>query len=231
MTSTASATGSSGAAAVAYPQTSCTSVVHIGDSTSDGLVGASFLSNPAWRIDAQYKDVGVKNVTTDISGARAVIEHWNNQPNSLDAIEKFEKQGYQGCYVMAIGNNDLANISVGGAGPISMRIDLIMKHAGSNPVMWLTSRTLRTSGPYTDANFPALSNALIAACQKYPNLRVFDWRSEVQTSWYQPADKIHYTSHGYRERAERIARALANAFPASGATSGCVVHSGLTASQ
>ncbi|WP_291525297.1 SGNH/GDSL hydrolase family protein [Branchiibius sp. NY16-3462-2] len=214
-----------------YPQTSCSSVVHIGDSTSVGLESADFLHNPAYRLTAQYKDVGVKNVTTDISGARAIIEHWNNQPNSLDAIKKFEAQGYQGCYVLAIGNNDVANISVGGAGPISARIDLMMQHAGSNPVMWLTSRTLKTSGPYTDANFPSLSNALIAACEKYPNLRVFDWRNEVQTAWYQPADKIHYTSHGYKERAERIARALANAFPASGATSSCVVHSGLSASQ
>lgn len=214
-----------------YPQTSCTSVVHIGDSTSVGLESADFLHNPAYRLTAQYKDVGVKTVTDDISGARAIIEHWNNQPNSLDAIEKFEKQGYSGCYVFAIGNNDVANIAVGGPGPISARIDLMMQHAGSNPVMWLTSRTLKTSGPYTDANYPSLSNALIAACQKYPNLRVFDWRNEVQTAWYQPADKIHYTSHGYKERAERIARALANAFPASGAKSSCVVHSGLSASQ
>lgn len=113
-----------------------------------------------------------------------------------------------------------------------MRIDLVMKHTNGQPTMWLTSRTLRTSGPYADKNFPALSEALIAACKRYPNLRVFDWRSEVQTSWYLQDDKIHYTTKGYQERAKRIALALANAFPKDGKPSpNCVVYSGLKANQ
>lgn len=213
-------------------KTSCTSVAHIGDSTSIGLESPASLPNVADRITAQYKKVGVTTVKEDISGARAIVEHWNNQPNGQDAIEKFEKSGYKGCYVIALGNNDVANLSVGAAYTLDQRIDMVMQHTDGQPTMWLTSRTLRTAGPYRDQGFPALSAALQSACKRYPNLRVFDWRSEVQTSWYLPDDRIHYTTKGYQERAKRIALALANAFPKDGTPAPtCLVYSGLKANQ
>lgn len=213
-------------------KTSCTSVAHIGDSTSIGLESPASLPDVADRITAQYKKVGVTTVKEDISGARAIVEHWNNQPNGQDAIEKFQKSGYKGCYVIALGNNDVANLSVGAAYSLDQRIDMVMKHTNGQPTMWLTSRTLRTAGPYRDQGFPALSTALENACKRWPNLRVFDWRSEVQTGWYLPDDRIHYTTKGYQERAKRIALALANAFPKGGDPAPtCLVYSGLKADQ
>ena len=51
------------------PHTSCTSVVHIGDSTSEGLISADYEPNPANRIPARYADVGIKHSIMKIVGA------------------------------------------------------------------------------------------------------------------------------------------------------------------
>jgi lysophospholipase L1-like esterase len=45
-----------------------------------------------------------------------------------------------------------------------------------------------------------------------------------ERKWY-ISDGIHFTSIGYKHRAKMIAEALANAFPASGQVSGCLVGS------
>jgi hypothetical protein len=57
--------------------------------------------------------------------------------------------------------------------------------------------------------------ALLAACARYPNMRVYDWASQVKNSWFID-DGIHFTSEGYAARARLIAQALLQAFPASG---------------
>jgi lysophospholipase L1-like esterase len=55
--------------------------------------------------------------------------------------------------------------------------------------------------------------ALYAAAAHYPNMKIYNWASVVQTSWY-INDGIHFTSAGYAARAELIADGLAAAFPA-----------------
>ena len=71
---------------------------------------------------------------------------------------------------------------------------------------------------------PPWNEALLDACAAHPNMRVYDWASEVQDDWYDD-DGIHQNPVGYVHRAERIADALANAFPAGVVTEGCVVSS------
>ena len=51
----------------------------------------------------------------------------------------------------------------------------------------------------------------------YPNMRVYDWASEVKDDWFID-DGIHFTSEGYAARAHQIANGLAEAFPAHGAS-------------
>ena len=68
----------------------------------------------------------------------------------------------------------------------------------------------------------AWNAALLRACDRYPNLRVFDWAAAVRDDWF-IEDGIHYTSDGYAARAHRIAIALAEAFPAGGRSPDCVV--------
>jgi hypothetical protein len=169
----------------------------------------------------------VHEVRTDIAGARSIVERWHDQPNAQEAVTSLRRAGYSGCWTVAMGTNDAANQVVGGVHSYPERIDLLLHRIGDQPVLWLTVRSLRTSGPYADSHMLAFDQALRAACHRHPLLRVYDWRSEVKRSWY-ISDGIHFTSAGYAERARRIAGALARAFPAGGPpAAGCVVGSGI----
>jgi lysophospholipase L1-like esterase len=67
-------------------------------------------------------------------------------------------------------------------------------------------------------------SALVNACSKYPNMRIFDWASVVQDSWF-INDGIHFTTPGYAARSRMIADSLVKAFPAGGgSSSSCVVR-------
>mgnify|MGYP003693590021 CR=1 FL=1 len=54
--------------------TSCATVTHVGDSTSDGLVDPNYLPNPADRIDAQYRRVGATTEHIEITGGTSILE-------------------------------------------------------------------------------------------------------------------------------------------------------------
>jgi peptidoglycan/LPS O-acetylase OafA/YrhL len=195
--------------------TSCKQVVHIGDSTSIGLISAAYQPTKKNWIDAQYHKVGVQNVYTDIAGARSIVERWHHQPNAQDAVQFWLNRGYPGCWVMAMGTNEAANQTVGGSVTSRNRIDLVMKLIGDRPVLWLTVKTQNSSGPYADRGMQEWNQALAEACTRYPNMRVYDWASQVKNGWFID-DGIHFTSKGYAERSKRIARALATAFPQRG---------------
>jgi hypothetical protein len=125
-----------------------------------------------------------------------------------------------------MGTNEVANQYVGGVVPLADRIDRLMRPIGKHPVLWLTVRTTDTSGPYADREMEKWNAALLEACARYPNLRVYDWRAEVRRSWFVD-DGIHFTTKGYVERARRVADALARAFPATGhPAQECLVRSG-----
>jgi hypothetical protein len=92
------------------------------------------------------------------------------------------------------------------------RIDRMMSVAAGEPVLWVDVKTLVPSGAWSNANMVLWNQALQAAEPRYPNLRIYDWASVVQDSWF-GSDQVHYTSVGYRNRARMIADALAAAFP------------------
>ncbi len=205
--------------------TRCVADVHVGDSTSIGLMNRLYLPERADRLPAQLHRVGVRRVQTDISGARSIVETYKDRPNATEAVASRIKDGYVGCWTIAMGTNEAANQAVGGSYPFADRIDRMMRPIGDQPVLWLTVRSLLEDGPYADRGMEAFSEALVSACRRYPNLRVYDWRGEVRRDWFIP-DGIHFTTEGYRERARRIADALAVAFPAGGEPArSCVVRS------
>lgn len=207
-------------------KTSCARVVHIGESTSLGLVDPAYLPDRSARLPAQLRAHGVRGVGTDIRGARSIVERWHDEPNAQDAVQARIDDGYHGCWIIAMGTNDAANQAVGGVHPYSERIDLLMRRIGDQPVLWLTVKSLLRSGPYADSTMRAFDDALLDACSRYPNLRVYDWRAEVRDAWF-VSDGIHFTTPGYAERAGRIADALARAYPVDAPPSaGCVVGSG-----
>jgi peptidoglycan/LPS O-acetylase OafA/YrhL len=205
--------------------TSCRSVVHIGDSTSEGLTSTSYLPDPAQRIDAQYARVGVSSFDSEISGARSIVERYKDEPNADDVAHRLISQGYHGCWVLALGTNEAADVAVGSSIEFPERIDRMMADVGSSPVLWVEVKSLIGTGPYAENNMADWDNALVKACSKYPNMRVFDWASVVNDSWF-ISDGIHFTTPGYAARSQMIADSLVKAFPGAGATSSpsCVVH-------
>ena len=212
--------------AAAPTMSSCNAVAYIGDSTSEGMVLPSYLPNPDQRLGAQYARVGATSQYFEISGARSIVETLSDsQASGYDLVRELKAKGFQGCWVIALGTNDTANLYVGSVVGLEARIKRMMRVMGDQPVMWVTVKSLLDTGPYQEANMRLWNRTIIDACSKYPNMRVFDWASLTKDSWF-ISDGTHYTSEGYRHRARLTADALANAFPASGETQGsdCVVQ-------
>jgi lysophospholipase L1-like esterase len=203
--------------------TSCTTVGHIGDSTSIGMVSAQDLPDPAQRLVARYTDVGVRHAWVDASGGRSIVEVLPGQVNGYNVARTWVSQGFRGCFVLALGTNDTANVSVGSNVSRLARIEQMMSVAHGQPVMWVNTHTLLSSGPWSEANMQAWNQDLVQACAKYPNMHIFNWAAMDQPGWHLP-DGIHYTAAGYAIRAAAIAHALTQAFPRDGHSQGCVVN-------
>jgi peptidoglycan/LPS O-acetylase OafA/YrhL len=196
------------------PRTSCTQVVHIGDSTSDGLISADYEPNPANRIMARYADVGIRHSIMKVVGATSIVESLPGTPNAYEMASQLLKTGYHGCWVLALGTNDTADVYVGSNIGRVQRIEKMMKLIGGQPVMWVEVTSLLSSGPYAEQNMRQWNDALKQELPKHPNMRIYDWPAVAQKAWF-INDGIHYTSLGYAHRATAIADALAYAFPAS----------------
>jgi peptidoglycan/LPS O-acetylase OafA/YrhL len=210
------------------PRSSCRAVVQIGDSTSEGLISPDYLPDPRQRIGAQYAQVGVTTFIPQISGARSIVETYEGQPNAYTVAQQLVQQGYRGCWVLALGTNDTADVAVGSTFSLAHRIKEMMSLIGNQPVMWVNVKSLLDYGPYAEGNMLLWNSALIQACASYPNMRVYDWAAAAKDSWF-ISDGIHYTSAGYAARGHLIAQALAAAFPAPGSAyagqpARCLVH-------
>jgi hypothetical protein len=212
-----------GAATRKALRTSCRTVAHIGDSTSVDLISPDYLPNPAQRIGARYADVGVRHLKIDASGGRSIVEELPGQLNGYKVASAWRAQGYHGCWVFALGTNDAANIAAGSTIGMTARIDQMMAVAHGEPVLWVNTKTLVTSGPYASVNERAWDKALVKALARYPNLRIFNWSAVAQPSWFL-SDGVHYNSPGCAIRAKAIADALAKAFPLHGHSASKVVR-------
>jgi len=215
-----------GAGAAGQPRTSCQSVVHIGDSTSEGLISADYLPEKAERMTAQYQRVGVQHVHLEISGARSIVETWEGQPNARTVAEQLKAEDYDGCWVLALGTNDTADVYVGSPVSLSARIQQMMAVIGHQPVMWVNVISMPEAPvDYSEPQMELWNQALVRACAKYPNMRVYDWAAAAEPQWF-ISDGIHYTSAGYAARSSLIASALAAAFPAASSGGGRSATSG-----
>jgi peptidoglycan/LPS O-acetylase OafA/YrhL len=212
-------------AAAVGTATSCDRVVHIGDSTSRGLFNPDQLPDPGTRIDARYRAVGVTDVFDEVSPAQSVVETYGDDPNADTRVANYVADGYDGCWVFALGMQDSANQAVGGVVPLPDRIDRLMEQIGDSSALWMTGLALEQDGPWSDPEIQKWNEAVADACARWPNMRVYDWRSEARDEWYDQ-DGIHFNQSGDIERAQRIAAALAVAVPDTGAApAGCLVTS------
>ena len=173
-----------------------------------------FIADPAQRIDAQYARVGVTDFRNEIRGARSIVERYQGEENAAEVATREVAGGFAGCWVMALGTTDAANMNAGGVLTAGERIDRMFAIVGDDPVLWVNVKTLNPSDPdWANAQMVAWNEALVAARARYPNLQVYDWAAVVQDAWFQD-DGIHYTSAGNAERARLIADALLAAYPA-----------------
>jgi peptidoglycan/LPS O-acetylase OafA/YrhL len=203
---------------------SCRSVVHIGDSTSASLISSDYLPDPSQRLGAQYARVGATNQYIEIAGGTSIVETISGSPNAYDMAKQLVARGYKGCWVLALGTNDTADVYVGSHVSLTTRIERMMSAVGDQPVMWVNVRSLVGTGPYSESDMQKWERALVQACPLYPDMKVYDWASAAQSSWFIP-DGIHYNTPGSAERAHLIASALADAFPVTGQRgyAGCVI--------
>jgi peptidoglycan/LPS O-acetylase OafA/YrhL len=206
-------------------RTACRAVVHIGDSTSLGLTSSDYLPDPEQRITAQYARVGATAQHMEITAATSIVETLPGKTNAQAVARGLLAGGYHGCWVLALGTNDTADVYVGSSISLATRIQRMMSTIGDQPVMWVNVKSLVSGGPYAEANMERWNEALLRACSRYPNMRIYDWASVVRDRWFIP-DGIHYYSPGYAARAHLIADALATSFPAAagGGPPACVVH-------
>jgi peptidoglycan/LPS O-acetylase OafA/YrhL len=192
--------------------TSCEAVIHIGDSTSEGLVSEEYLPDPNLLISAQYARVGATTQHLEVSGARSIYENFEGLPNAQEVAEAWKNEGFSGCWVLAMGTNEAANVAAGSTFTYDDRIDSMMATIGDERVLWVNVKSIVTSGPYAAGNMEDWDEALLEACDRYPHMRIYDWASDVRDQWFIP-DGIHFTSEGYAARGRLIADALLEAFP------------------
>ncbi|HWO47292.1 MAG TPA: acyltransferase family protein [Solirubrobacterales bacterium] len=209
-------------------KSSCKAVVHIGDSTSEGLDNAEYLPLESQRIPARYAEVGAREVHMQVTGATSIEERFEGNPNAQEVAAAWKAEGFKGCWVLALGTNEAANVAAGSTITERERIEKMMAIIGDEPALWVNVRSLVEAGdPYSKENMEKWDEELVAACATYPNMRVYDWASDVKDDWF-IEDGIHFTSPGYAARAQLIANALAHAFPEKGETEGgsknCVVN-------
>ena len=205
-------------------RTSCRSVIYIGDSTSEGQVSLSYIPKPRKRLDAELARVGVRRFYPEISGARSIVEVYKGLPNAVTVARSHLDAGYHGCWILALGTNDTADVQVGSSVGLRPRISRMMRIIGHQQVLWIDAITLLSSGPYSESAMQRWNRDLLAACRRYPNMRIFDWAAHAKRRWF-IADGTHYYSPGYVARNRFIARALVKAFPRGQAPSAtCLVR-------
>ena len=193
--------------------TSCDSVVHIGDSTSVGMVSGEYLPSEDDRIAVQYGRVGATTQHLEVAVARSIYETSDGVANAQDVAHAWKAQGFDGCWVFALGTNDAVSVAAGSEMTAADRIGAMMDIARGEPAIWINLKSLAPSGPTANANMESWDRALLAACDRYPNMRVYDWASQAQDQWY-AEDGVHFTAEGNAERAADVAAALLAAFPA-----------------
>jgi peptidoglycan/LPS O-acetylase OafA/YrhL len=207
-------------------KTSCKAVVHIGDSTSEGLDSAEYLPDPKERIENRYHEVGVREVHMEVEGARSIEERFEGQPNAQEVAAAWKAEGFEGCWVLALGTNEAADVAAGSNVGERERIEKMQAIIGDEPVLWVNVKSLpEAPEAYSPENMEGWDEELAKACLTYPNMRIYNWAADVKDAWF-IEDGIHFTSPGYAARAQLIAQALAHAFPAKGKSPGgakCVV--------
>ncbi|WP_448852730.1 acyltransferase family protein [Corynebacterium sp. 335C] len=200
-------------------RTRCTTIVHVGDSTSIGMFSAAQLPYPGDGAVTAYEGVGANAVLPSVVGARATVEGFQGGPSAADSVDQLVAQGVPegACWVIAVGVNDAANRAVGHPGEELWRIEQILDRIPEgDPVIWSTAVTNRDYGPYANANMEPFNDALREALEEHPQLHLYDWAADARPEWFLQGDEVHYSPQGNLMRALLFAEAVARLLPEDG---------------
>lgn len=178
-------------------------------------VGDSLTAYTTASLKAAYEAQGFEPVI-DAGGGRAILQKLPKDSHTgIDAVRAIKSQGFQGDWVIALGTNDTANVSVGSSYTRDSAIDSMMNAIDSKKktrVMWVNTRTATSSGAWANSNMTLWNLALERAKARWPNLVVYDWSSESSIARPPYSDGIHHTPQGYEVRNVAIARAAKRTF-------------------
>ncbi|MGK8361834.1 acyltransferase family protein [Corynebacterium amycolatum] len=206
----------------------CTTVVHVGDSTSIGLFDTNQVPEGAATGFQTYLDHGAKEVTDSVFGARATNQGFQDYPSAVQSVSELLSMGQDSdtCWVIATGVNDAANYAAlpdygyeQNPEEIKANIRTMLDLLEGQMVMWNTVGTYQPADSYYDnANMKLFNKLLKEVAKEYPNVAIWDWASEISehNDWFIPGDGTHFLPKGNAERAKRFASALAHAFPEDG---------------
>lgn len=189
-------------AADASARVACKTVAHVGDSLTAYTEGPLADAYASVSIDARI----------DAYGGRAILQRLSQDAKTgKQAAQDFVAEGYDGCWVVALGTNDTANAAADTDLSRAGAIDAMMKAIDPNAkatVMWVNTFTTRTDGYWSNDNMMIWNTELVAAQSRWPNLRIFDWAAVAATGAAPFSDGIHHTADGYKVRNAAIATAL-----------------------
>ena len=191
----------------AGPRFECSKTAHIGDSLTAYTIPT--LTN-------EYKAHGVTDLVLSAGGGRSVFQKVTpDTETGKVAAARIRSSGFKGCWVVALGTNDTANIAAGANYSRAAAIDQMMTTIDETkkaPVMWVNTFTIKTSGYWDNENMILWNKALDDAKARWPNLRVYDWASKAKGGTAPYVDGIHHTKAGYAVRNKAIAEALVTFF-------------------
>lgn len=178
------------------PSQRCKSLVHIGDSTSVGIVN---------QLKNNYQSHGFHNVYISAGNGRSIA--YATKPDTLNGVDaiKFYKNklGSGTCWVIALGTNDAASVYKPND---SFRINSVMKAVNGDPVLWVNVwMNSKTRPEYNKQAAVTWNNLLSSITKNYPNSTILDWASFVKKnpSWLS-VDGYHYSSIGSLNRSQII---------------------------
>lgn len=169
------------------PKSRSSRVLVIGDSLTDQARTAGMEAKI--RSAGGGSNVVTASATWGWSTAQATAALAKHNPASFDLI------------VLALGSNDYSRTEA----QQTAAINAAMAKTGRTPTVWVNVDSYGKMG----AGAARYNKALTAAEKRFSNLTVSDWdtflRSRPNHTTYRAADRVHYTSAGYRLRASYMA--------------------------
>jgi hypothetical protein len=96
----------------------------------------------------------------EVTGGTSIVETIDGTPNAYQVAERLIDHGYRGCWVLALGTNDTADVYARSNVGRIQRIKEMMALTGNQPVLWIEVQSLVSGGPYAEQNMRLWNRAL-----------------------------------------------------------------------